>query len=126
MAASSETITVDITGCTYYDEDVGNFKILRYGDGHIKIKQIIDWVKSEAKFLRFTFKYNNQYGSVLFAKDAITQTNSLDYTSARTLYIESFISKINEQKFIFDLEIWPSTNDLSFIVYKVDTPQVGL
>lgn len=123
MAASNEVITIDITGCTSQDDDSGSF-LLTEGDGPIKKAQIADWVKSKAKFLRLTFKYNSMYGSVLFAKDAITQTNSLDYTKTQSLWVESFISKINNTKFIFDLNIWPSGKSASFYVHKVNFTQV--
>lgn len=121
MAASSEVVTVDITGCTSYDEDTGTYNIPDRGDdspGHIKKAQILDWVNGKAKFLCLTFKYDNKYGSVLFMKDAKTDINVTDYPKDR-FFIESFISRVKSQYFILDLQIWPSAGNVQFVVKTI-------
>lgn len=114
MAASSEVVTVDITGCTNYDDEGGVYNI----SVDDKKEQIREWVKSKAKFLRLTFKYGSNYGSVLFTKDAITDTESSDYTNSRWFSVESFISRVSGTCFFFDLLVWHSAG-ISFFVRKL-------
>lgn len=117
VAASNEVITVDITGCTNYDDEADVYHI----NDSSKKEQILDWaIRSKAKFLRLTFNYNNGYNSVLFTKDAITDIKepaSLDYTKARYFSIESFITIISGGAHCyFDLRFLPFANSVHFYV----------
>ena len=118
MAASNEVITVDINNHTYYDEDALIFEI---NDDRQKA-QILDWLKSKAKFLRFTFTYNGKYYSTLFTKDAISNADSPEYYTG-CLNVISSITPMSGDKYyfiVFDLEIKPSENSVSFQVHSIN------
>ena len=117
MAASSETITVNITGCTFFDEDDLTFIITSSREK----EQILNWAKGKAKFLRLTFKYNNKYHSALFTKDAISNADSLEYDAgdfnviSSIMYMEGRIHVI-----AFNLNIRSSKKYVAFEVYRIE------
>lgn len=117
MAASSEVITVDITGCTNYDEDEMFFEIRE--DRPIQNTQILDWIKGKAKFLRLTFKYGGKYHSALFIKDAISNADSLEYYTEGFNVISSIMRMGDNKNIVFDLRIQPSENKVSFKVLSL-------
>ena len=117
MAASSETITVDITGCTFLDEDSFIFEIVRDG----KKEQILNWAKCKAKFLRLTFKYENKYYSALFTKDAISNADSPEYDAGDFNVISSIMYMEDMSYMIaFNLNIRSSEEYVAFKVYRIE------
>lgn len=114
VVASNEVITVDITG-----------SVMRQGNSYTIIDpaktQILDWAKGKAKFLRLTFKHmSNRYGSVWFTKDAISDTDTLDYGKLDNFYIASNISHLIGVKFFFDLKIDFTAGSVFFYAYLVN------
>lgn len=120
IGSAEEVITVDITGCTIYDEDDMLFTIRE--DKPIVKAQILDWVKSKAKFLRLTFEYGGKYGSALFTKDAISNADSSEYYTGGFNVISSIMFMDGDVYYmiVFNLNIRPSEEYVSFKVYRIE------
>ena len=121
VAASNEVITVNIEGLTQRDDRNKTYSILDPAK-----TQIIDWAKGEAKFLRLIFRHMGYYGSVLFTRDAASETGTdpSDYGRLNKFYIVSNVSRLIGTKFMFTLYIYLPSASASFEAHTVNTTAV--